>query len=138
ATQRPPSLTAVTPQLTPRSVGGVRARLTLDGVALKGDSTAVQFDELAPVIPVSVTESQVTVDVPDPLRSGIHRIRALVTQRFDSAGVVRSFPLESNLLPFVLEPRITTASPLAASVGGMVTIDVDPPIRPRQDVRLIV
>src|SRR5262249_62132314 len=52
--------------------------------------------------------------------------------------VVRPFPLESTLLPVRLEPGITTARPLAASVGGMVTIDVDPPIRPRQDVRIIV
>lgn len=134
----PPVVHAITPMLTPRTVSGVRARLALDGVALRGDATRVSFGDLEPVTPVSVDDTRVVVAIPDQLHAGIHAARALVAHTFRSGETSRSFELESNALPFVLEPRITTPSPLATSVGGMITVAIEPPIAPRQRVRVIV
>jgi hypothetical protein len=135
---RPPQLTAITPLATPRTVGGERARLVLDGTALAGEATRVRLGPLEPVAPVSASEARVVVEIPDGLRAGIHAARVLVAHTFSGGDAPRVFELESNALPFVLEPRITTPPPIATSVEGMITIDVDPPIAPRQQVRVIV
>lgn len=141
---RPPSLTAIAPQLTEYTVappgGGARVRATvrLDGVALTGATTRVRFDDGAPVAPATVTDTALTVAIPDPLRAGVHLVTALVGHTFSSGGVERTFELASNPVPLVLMPRVTTASPLATSVGGLVTLDVEPPLVSGQRVRVIV
>jgi hypothetical protein len=133
-----PRIDAVAPLLTPRTVGGARAQLTFTGAGLCGDATRVRLGSLDPVPAVFVSDDQVMVAIPDALRAGIHSARVLVAQTFRSGDIARSFELESNALPFVLEPRITTPSPIAASVGGALTLAIEPPIAPRQQVRVIV
>jgi hypothetical protein len=135
---RPPVLTTIAPLLTPRTVGTERARLTLEGTALSGDATRVRLGNLDPVAPVTADDVRVVVAIPDGLRAGIHAAQVLVAHTFSGTEAPRRFELASNTLLFVLEPRITTASPLAASVGGTLTIGVEPAIAPRQQVRLIV
>ncbi|KYG02221.1 hypothetical protein BE20_51370 [Sorangium cellulosum] len=135
---RPPSLTAVSPQLTPRTVAGGRARLTLAGAALRGASTRVRLGPLDPVAAISADDAEVVVAVPDDLRAGVHVAQALVTHAFDNAGEARPFEIESNALPFVLAPAITSASPLAATVGGVLSLAVEPPVGRAQAVRVIV
>lgn len=136
---RPPSLRAIAPLLTPRTVDGARARLVLEGVALAGAGTRVRLGALAPIAPVSADAARVVVEIPDELRAGVHAARVLVAHGFHGGDAPpRAFELESNALPFVLEPRITTPPPIATSVEGMITLDVEPPIAPRQQVRVIV
>lgn len=133
-----PALAAITPLLTPRTVSGARARLTIVGSALAGEATRVRINALEPIPVVSGDDNQLVVAIPDELRAGIHAARVLVAHTFQGGDVQRRFELESNALPFVLEPRITTASPIAATVGSTVTLAVEPAIAPRQQVRVIV
>jgi hypothetical protein len=137
---RPPALSSITPQLTPRTVPGTgaRARLVLDGVALSGDGTRVRIADLSPVTPVAADDARVVVAIPDELRAGIHAARVLVAHVLRNSETSRPFELESNALPFVLEPRITTPSPLSAIAGGMLAVQVEPAIAPRQQVRVII
>lgn len=137
-TATPPSLRAVSPVLTPRTVSGARARLTLEGSALLGEGTRVLFGDLDPVAPVSADEGRVVVDVPDALPAGIHAVKVRVAHAFDDAGATRQFDLESNALPFVLAPQITLTPPTAVGVLGLVNLTVDPPVLRSQRLRLIV
>ena len=134
----PPKLGAIAPLLTPRTVAGAPARLTLSGVNLSGDVTRVRIDSGDPVAVVSVAQDHVVVSIPGELRAGVHSARVRVAHTFRSGDSTRQFELESNALPFVLEPRITTASPIAATVGGTIALTVEPAIAPRQQVRVIV
>lgn len=134
---RPPSITLITPQLTPRTVAGTRARLAIDGVALSGETTRVRLGNLDPVAPVSVDDTRVVVEIPDELRAGVHAAQVLVAHTL-SGPDARRFELASETLLFVLEPRITTQPPIATSVEGPLTIDVEPAIALRQQVRVIV
>lgn len=134
----PPKLASIAPLITPRTVQGARARLTLTGAQLSGQVTRARIDTDEPVPVVSATNGEVVVAVPDALRAGIHAIRVLVAHTFQSGDTTRRFELESNALPFVLEPFITTASPIAAAVGGAIEIAVEPALAPRQQVRAIV
>jgi hypothetical protein len=135
---RPPSITAIDPQMTPRTVSGARARITLAGVALSGASTRARLGPLDPVAVVSASDTQVVVSIPDDLRAGVHMARALVAHVLDNAGAARSFEFESNALPFVLAPTITSAVPLAAAVEDVLSFDVEPPVARSQTVRVIV
>jgi Pvc16 N-terminal domain len=133
-----PKLATVAPLLTPRSVEGARSRLTLGGAGLSAEATRVRFDADDPVAAISAEQNRVVVAIPDALRAGIHSARVLVAHRFDSGQDTRRFELESNALPFVLEPRIATPAPIATSVGGTITLAIEPAIAPRQQVRVIV
>jgi hypothetical protein len=135
---RPPALTAVAPLLTERTVGGSRASFRFTGTALTGASTRVAFDDATPVAPTTVSATALEVAVPDALRAGVHLVTVRVAHAFSSTGAPRSFELVSNALPVVLAPQIMTPSPLATSVGGLVTIDVEPPLVSGQRVRVIV
>jgi hypothetical protein len=135
---RPPALSAIAPLMTPLTVAGARARVVLDGIGLRGDATRVQVADRDPVAPIAADDARVMAELPAGMRAGIHAARVLVAHTFRSGDTSRRFELESNALPFVLEPRITTPSPLATSVGGMLTIDVEPAIAPRQQVRVMI
>jgi hypothetical protein len=133
-----PEISAIAPLQTPRTVAAARARLTFSGAGLSGDTTRIRFDAGDPAAVVSAADDEVVVSIPDDLRAGIHSARVLVAHTFRSGDDTRQFELESNALPFVLEPRITNASPIAAAAGATITIGVEPAIAPRQQVRVIV
>lgn len=144
----PPVLHRVEPQLTPRTVYtrraaplpplAARARVVMAGAALRGQLTRVRFADLEPVPALVAEDGRVEVTVPDALPAGIHTVRVFVAHSFSSNGVARDFELESNALPFVLEPRIIRdASTLDTEVGGEITVGIEPAIAPYQRVRVI-
>ncbi len=136
-TATPPSLRAVSPLVTPREVGGARARLTLDGEALLGAGTTALFDDLPPAPPSSVADGRVVVALPDALRAGVHTVRVRVAHPFDDAGAVRTFELDTEALPFALTPSLTLAS-ATVPLLGVVNVTVAPPVARTQRLRLIV
>jgi hypothetical protein len=52
------------------------------------------------------------------------------------AGVPRMQTIESNIVAFILAPRITTAGPIAVSAGASVTLDFSPSVGRNQRVVL--
>ena len=45
---------------------------------------------------------------------------------------------ESNVAPFILQPKITTALPITIAHGGTLTLDLAPPIGRKQSVALLL
>jgi hypothetical protein len=148
-TPRAPSIASIKPPITSTTVApsGAGPRLpgslTLEGAALAGATTRVRLGELAPVAAASASDTRVVVAMPPALPAGIYGASVLVGGSYqDRGGAPKTFELESNALPFVLAPRITTpwspASPISASVGGVLTLGVEPALALRQRVRVVV
>jgi hypothetical protein len=126
-----PLIQGVSPQIV--EPGGT---LALIGQNLAGAITVVLFDREIEVEPTTLQSGEVTVEVPDTLRAGIHT----VSTRYD---VDFGTPVEphrgyaSNLIAFALAPVITTESPIPADADTVLTLGVAPPVGITQDVRLI-
>lgn len=136
--QDPPVLLALTPTRTSRTTSGARAHVTLTGSSLRGAGTRVALGRLAPVAALTVDDTRVVVELPDDLRAGVHTARVHVAHTLDDAGQLRDFESESNALPFVLEPRVTSVSPVAATTDRVLTLEIEPAVARTQVVRVIV
>jgi hypothetical protein len=122
---QPPVIESVTPASV--AVGDV---LTLNGRFFVGDSpadTVVAFDDNAPVPPDSVLNSSVRVTIPSTLQAGVRNIRVIRNIEFGSPGDPhRGFA--SLPAHFLLMPKITDASPLAATAGSPLLVNVSPAV----------
>ncbi len=121
----------VTPQVLPAG-----ATLTLQGQALKGEVTRLKFGDIL-ADPATVTERQITVALPASLQPGVRTVQVIHDFDFGTPNEPhRGF--ESNVVPFILQPTITTAPPFTAARGGTLTLSLAPPIGREQSVALLV
>jgi hypothetical protein len=122
--------------------------LTLTGSYLSA-ITAVQLTHpLAPqplmLTPLSLTASQVTVQLPDPLGvpAGIATLAATFDALMDQAPGDGPVTVSSNAVPVALAPKLVSNAPLrvALAPAGPTTVVVNcsPAVQPRQTVALIV
>jgi hypothetical protein len=130
---RRPFISAVEPQSVP--AGGV---LSVKGVNLKGDSTQVAFGELRfPIVPGG--DQRVDVTLPAGLRSGVNTVQLMHDVDLGVPPVPHpGAGLESNVVAFMLAPRITNAPPLSVARGGKLTVGIAPPVASEQRVALLV
>ncbi|NJP09671.1 MAG: DUF4255 domain-containing protein [Leptolyngbyaceae cyanobacterium RU_5_1] len=117
--------------------------LRIQGYNLNSDRVRVSFG-VTVVDPLSVGSQQIEVNLPAGLQAGVNTVQVLHDIDFGTPFEPhRGF--ESNIMPFVLHPRITGPITAAASaiVGAppgaiAVTIPVQPAVNPSQRVVLLL
>ncbi|HSL71946.1 MAG TPA: DUF4255 domain-containing protein [Longimicrobiales bacterium] len=128
---RAPVIRSVEPQLVPAG-----AALSIRGTDLLANIVEVAF-ATGSVIPTSVRPSQIDVVMPTGLLAGIQTVSVkhpldLGTPNEPHQG------FSSNLVAFMLTPRITNASPIAAIVGTPFTLTIEPPVGRAQTVDVLI
>lgn len=128
---QPPVIQSINPQIL-----AIGARLTVNGQNLRGDVTKIKFgDTLA--LPATVNDRQISVTLPATLQPGVRTVQVIHDFDFGTAKEPhRGF--ESNALPFILQPTITTAPPFTAARGSALTLGFAPPIGREQSVTLLI
>lgn len=113
------------------------ATLTIRGQHLRGDVTKLKFgDTLVTPASADVTNEQIRVALPPALRPGVRTAQVIHDFKFGTAQDHRGF--ESNVAPFILQPKITTALPVSVAHGATLTLDLAPPIGRKQSVALLL
>lgn len=125
-------LTEVQPQLV--TAGSV---LTLRGQNLRAEQVRVQVGSVL-VTPSSLSDREIQIAVPSNSQAGIITVQVVHLLDLGESGLRRGF--ESNILPFVLRPRIVSVELPDDMAAGRaeVRLTVDPPIAPSQRVTLLL
>lgn len=141
-----PVLEAITVNGDPRAPITTASTITLDGTALAGDVTHVQFGG-GEFEPTTVSKRQITLDlstVPaNQLRAGVQGIR-VVHERMIGTPPAPHRGTASNLLAFVLRPTITSVTVSNLNGGGDaprsadLEIQVNPPVGQTQRVLILL
>ena len=113
------------------------AILTIRGQNLRGDETKLKFgDTLVTPASADITNAQIKVALPPALQPGVRTAQVIHDFKFGTTQDHRGF--ESNVAPFILQPKITTALPITIAHGGTLTLDLAPPIGRKQSVALLL
>ena len=113
------------------------AILTIRGQNLRGDETKLKFgDTLVTPASADITNEQIKVALPPALQPGVRTAQVVHDFKFGTTQDHRGF--ESNVAPFILQPKITTALPISIAHGGTLTLDLAPPIGRKQSVALLL
>lgn len=113
------------------------AILTIHGQNLRGDETKLKFgDTLVTPASADVTNEQIKVALPPALRPGVRTAQVIHDFKFGTTQDHRGS--ESNVAPFILQPKITTALPISIAHGATLTLDFAPPIGRKQSVSLLL
>jgi Pvc16 N-terminal domain/IPT/TIG domain len=132
---RLPFIAGVTPQIV---VAG--ASITLSGQNLKAAQTKVNFGVAGLVNlvdPKTISDSQIVAPLPGGLLSGINTVQVLQQLTFGTPADPHS-GFESNVVPFMLAPQLTTPQPLSVKVGTKLTLAVSPPVGRSQRASLVI
>jgi Pvc16 N-terminal domain len=116
-------------RVTPASVA-VGEVLTLSGRYFVGDSAAdtmVAFDDNPPVTPDSVLNTSIRVTIPTTLQAGVRTIRVIRNVRFGTPADPHT-GFTSSPAQFLLMPKIQNASPVAATLGSPLVLNVSPAV----------
>ncbi|MDA4121762.1 MAG: DUF4255 domain-containing protein [Thaumarchaeota archaeon] len=149
-----PSLPVLTPQImvVPFSVpiiqslspqvleSGPTATLTINGLNLTTAEAAVsvRINGIS-VTPVAsnVTSAQISITVPPSVTPGVKSVQ--VVQSMQLAPGQPPLPLfESNVVPFVLAPTITTPPPITGAHGTDMTLSFTPPVEEGQQIDFLI
>jgi Pvc16 N-terminal domain/IPT/TIG domain len=117
------------------------ATLTIQGQNLRGDVTEIKFgDAVVLPLPADVSNREITVALPATLQPGVRT--AQVIHDFDfKSGIVGNEPhrgFESNVAPFILQPKIMTDPIPPTAAGGTLTLHLAPEIGREQSVALLL
>ncbi|MCI0435102.1 MAG: DUF4255 domain-containing protein [Gemmatimonadetes bacterium] len=124
---------SVSPQLAPAG-----ATLTVRGRNLRADIVRVRFATGPVNIPlVNVTDDQITVTAPAGLLAGVNTIQVEHPVDFGTPTEPH-IGFVSNLAAFIVTPDLTSATPIAASIGVPFTVTVSPPIGRNQRVAIVL
>ncbi|MEN6575316.1 MAG: DUF4255 domain-containing protein [Phycisphaerales bacterium] len=111
--------------------------LTLRGRNLRGDHTQLDFGLVPLTEPVSVDDQTIVVTLPVGLLAGVHTVQVVQQINFGAPGDPHG-GFESNAVPFILAPRITTQQPISVKCGETLTLDIRPPVGSDQRVNLLL
>jgi hypothetical protein len=120
--------------------------LIIQGQNLKADIVQVNFGTEPAITPnpADITNTQIRVQLPAELRAGINTIQIVHPLDFGTGSPSephRGF--ESNIVAFMLAPRITTVpqpplTVLQVPQGDTLTLSVEPPVGRNQKVTLLI
>ena len=111
------------------------ATLTILGGNLRGDVTRLKFGTTL-AAPATMTDRQITVALPATLPPGVRTVQVIHDFDFGTPTEPhRGF--ESNVVPFILQPVITTALPVTVARGATLTLAFTPAIGREQQVTLL-
>jgi hypothetical protein len=125
--------------LTPQPVGSGEM-LTITGRNFIGDSpadTVISFDEQPPIAPDTIQPGCIRIRIPTSLQAGVRTLRVLRNVRFG----VPTDPhpgFASSATPFLLAPTITTAPPISAATGTVLTLAITPTVGRSQEAVLLI
>jgi uncharacterized protein DUF4255/IPT/TIG domain-containing protein len=112
------------------------ATLTIAGQNLRGDVTKIKFGNVL-AVPSAVNNRQITVALPAALQPGVRTAQVIRDFDFGTPNEPhRGF--ESNVAPFILQPKIATAPIPDTPHGGTLTLTLTPPIGREQSVALLL
>jgi hypothetical protein len=129
---RLPFIAEITPQIV---VAG--AAITLSGQNLKAPRTKVNFGVSGLVDPSTISDSQIGATLPGGLSAGVNTVQVVQQLVFGMPADPHS-GFESNVVPFMLAPQITTPPPLSVKVGTTLTLAVNPPVGRSQRASLVI
>ena len=129
---RLPFIAEITPQIV---VAG--ASITLSGQNLKAPQTKVNFGVSGLVDPSTISDSQIGATLPGGLSAGLNTVQVVQQLVFGTPADPHS-GFESNVVPFMLAPQITTPPPLSVKVGATLTLAVNPPVGRSQRASLVI
>ena len=117
-------------------------KLVLRGENLEGDEVKVRIGGIDALDLVDIRDTEIVVDLPPGLASGIHGVQ-VIHQRLMGDPPVHHYGIESNVMPFVLQPKllITVSNPQLTGNNihsGVFDCVVEPPIENRQRVVLLL
>ena len=125
-----PLIDKIEPQILEHKSG---AKLTLQGRNLKADTLTVKCGEDLAAIS-SATDSIISIKLPDKSTAGIKSVQ--IVHKLALGSGFTSY--ESNVVAFVLVPRITTPSPILVQHGTDLTLNFEPAVTPQQKVSLLI
>ena len=114
------------------------ATLTIAGQNLRGDVTKLKFGASL-AAPATVTADKITVALPATLQPGVRTVQ--VIHDFDFQTGLGNEPhrgFESNVAPFILQPKIMTTPLPDTPHGGTLTLTFAPPVGREQSVALLL
>ncbi len=110
--------------------------LRIRGVNLAGPATRVRLGDVD--IPIaSPGDDQIDVTVPGSLQAGVHPVQVLRDLML-GAPPVAHHGFRSNAVPCALIPQIVSVNPASAGAGDTVAVEVNPPVRARQECVLLL
>jgi hypothetical protein len=118
------------------------AEIIIYGKNLRAAGTKVVFDdspsvELDPNNP-NDRDDRISVRLPINLLSGIRNVRAIRELLLGSPPTEHGAGFESNTVPFVLCPKITSLLPRTLRRGEVLSIGFEPNANPSQSISIIV
>jgi hypothetical protein len=129
---RLPFIAEITPQIV---VAG--ASITLSGQNLQAAQTKVNFGVSGVVDLNTISNTQIVATLPAGLFAGVNTVQVVQELTFGTPADPHS-GFESNVVPFILAPQITTPQPLSAKVGTKLSLAVNPPVGRSQRASLAV
>jgi hypothetical protein len=129
---RLPLIAEITPQIV---VAG--ASITLSGQNLQAAQTKLNFGASGLVDPSTINDSQIVATLPTGLSAGVNTVQVVQQLTFGTPADPHS-GFESNVVPFMLAPQITTPQPLSVKVGTTLTLAVNPSVGRTQRATLVI
>ncbi len=126
-----PKIQEIEPERT-SSTGSI----TLRGENLAGDLTSVRISDEV-VSPDSVSANTIEFSLPANVSAGLHGIQVVHELELGSPPAPhRGF--ESNVMPLVVLPSITTPPPINVAAGATLTLDIAPDVERKQRVFVLI
>lgn len=115
------------------------AKIQILGKNLQGEKTFVLIDDRQ-VEPLEsdITNDKISIKIPEGLTAGIKKIKISHPLMLGSVPTEHRGANESNLGAFILSPKITKITPEEISRGNNLTVNFEPPIKPKQQALLLV
>jgi len=126
-----PRIDQIVPQIVEFSA---TARITLIGQNLAGRARTVRFGDLESGPDNPVTDTALGVPLPVGLRAGVRTAQVVQFLEYSTPPVAHK-AFESNVAPFILQPLLQVVTFAGPST---ITVQVAPPIGPRQKVTLLL
>ncbi len=118
--------------------------LTISGQHLRSDAVQISFDGQAAMPPATISDQTLTIKLPANLQAGIRQVRVIQAVDFKTGTGEPHTVFKSNIMAFALAPTIAVTNPpgvggaVTLKAGDTLTLSVQPPIAPKQDVRLLL
>jgi hypothetical protein len=128
---RRPVIDTVTPQ-----VAEPGQQVSISGRHLLADHVEARFGAFVRS-PDQGSDTRVAVTLPAALPAGVNTVQ--IVQRVDLGSPPaphRGF--ESNIIPFVLRPQLTTPSPSTVAQGSVLTLAFEPTVGPNQRLSALI
>jgi Pvc16 N-terminal domain/IPT/TIG domain len=128
---RQPVIESVSPQVV-----GAGEEIFLAGRNLRGDDVVVRFGAVGST-PSMVTDTSVEVALPASLPAGVSTVQIVQRVALGSPPAPhRGF--ESNIVAFVVAPRITTPTPISVARGDALTLSFEPSVSRSQRLSVLI